>query len=244
MSEKEVKKITLGYILSWIFGILFLLFGMGTIPDHPFIGVLIILLSALVIPYTNGLLREKYNIEISGGVVFVIVIIILILSGFAMPSNQSYAQNQQENNVPVYKGEDSTVKEENLTPVVADKRINPKTEYIQKYLKLEDVEVGEGYGALDIPGYDKKKPTVTGIVRNTGNRTIESLELTVYFLDKNGNRIWEEQYHPIGPNILFGDATPLKPNYVREWGYVINDPPKGWDKRVEVVISDITFEEE
>lgn len=84
MSE-EVKKITLGIILSWIFGVLFLVIGIGVIGTGSSVaGIIIILCSAMVIPYFNKLIAEKLKFKISGGVKFLLVIIIFIAIGFGM----------------------------------------------------------------------------------------------------------------------------------------------------------------
>lgn len=98
--SKEVKKITLGSIFSWIFGILFLLSGVGVIGSGaPIAGIIIILCSAMIIPYFNRLLAEKLNFKISGGVKFLLVIIIFIAMGFGMANTSSEVQkasNQQQ----------------------------------------------------------------------------------------------------------------------------------------------------
>lgn len=81
---KEVKKINLGSVLSWIFGILFLLVGIGGVAGGSYIiGILIILCSAMIIPYFNKMVAEKFHFEISRRIKFVLVIIIFILLGFA-----------------------------------------------------------------------------------------------------------------------------------------------------------------
>lgn len=246
--EKQVKKITAGFIFSWIFGILFLLMGVGTIETgSPIAGIVIILCSAMIIPYFNKLIAEKLNFEISGGVKFLLVIVIFVAMGFSMASttNDIYSNNQvDQTQVDTATGEDSTVQEDNVQPVESKPALNKKTEYIKNSVKLEDVEVGEGYGQFDVAGYDKKKPTVEGKVRNTGSEILERVEITVYFLDSAGTRIGEKEYTPISSYSIMGDDTPLKPNYVRDWGYVVSDAPDGWDKKVEVVVTDITFGEE
>ncbi len=247
----EVKKITAGLILSWIFGILFLIFGMGIIgTGSPLAGIIIILCAAMIIPYFNRLIANKLHLEISGGVKFILVIIILIAMGFAMANTSKFQSNSvDQSKVEPTIGQDSTVSEKNVQSVPSTPTLNKKTEYIKNSLKLENVEVGEGYGQFDIPGYGKKKPTVSGKLRNTGEKSLETVKITVYFLDSTGKRIGEESYYPINTNSIYGEllseSEPLKPNYVRDWGYVVDtDAPSGWSKKVEVVITDIVFSEE
>jgi len=91
---KEVKKITLGFILSWIFGILFLLLGVGTIGQENVVyGILIILFSAMIIPYFNKIVSDKLGFKISGGIKFALVILILIFMGLATSSSNSKSSN-------------------------------------------------------------------------------------------------------------------------------------------------------
>lgn len=244
--DKEVKKITVGFIFSWVFGVLFLLAGAVTIATSPISGIIIVLCSAMIIPYFNKLIAEKLNVEISGGIKFILIIIIFVAIGFSTTNTTKdifYSNQVDQSQVDTVIGEDSKVQEDSIQPVESELALNEKTEYIKKYVKLEDVKVGEGYGEFDIPGYDKKKPTVEGRIRNTGDRILETVEITVYFLDSSGTRIGEKKYYPISVYSILGDKTPLKPNYVREWGYIVEDAPTGWAKKVEVVISDITFEE-
>lgn len=84
-----------------------------------------------------------------------------------------------------------------MQPVESKPTLNKKTEYIKNSVKLENVEVGEDYGQFDVAGYDKKKPTVQGKVRNTGTEILYTVRITVYFLDASGTRIGEKKYTPI-----------------------------------------------
>jgi len=100
--EKEVKKITAGFIFSWIFGVLFLLVGIGTIgTGSPIAGIVIILCSAVIIPYFNKLIAEKLNFKISGGVKFLLAIVIFVAMGFSIASTNDNNQQLEETNVPV-----------------------------------------------------------------------------------------------------------------------------------------------
>lgn len=229
--EKEVKKITIGFIFSWIFGVLFLLAGAGAIATFPILGTIIILCSVMIIPYFNKVIAEKLHFKISGGIKFLLVIIIFVAIGMTDTTKKIYQSNQ-------------IVQEDNVQLIGSKPVLNKKTEYVKNFVKLEKVEIGKGYGQFDMPGYSKKKPTIQGRIKNTGTKILEVVKITVYFLDRTKTRIGEKEYYPINTYSILGDHTPLKPNYVRDWGYVIDDAPSGWAKKVEVVISDITFRKE
>ena len=118
---KEVKKITLGLILSWIFGILFLLAGMGVIAQGSYVlGILIMLCSAMIIPYFNKIVAEKFHFEISGGIKFVLVIVIFVLMGFAMSHN--YNNNASEIGNVIHPSQNLTNPKEGV--VVPQEEIN------------------------------------------------------------------------------------------------------------------------
>jgi len=85
---------------------------------------------------------------------------------------------------------------------------------------------------------------VFGEIKNLGNRSLKEVEITIYFLDKNGKPIFEETYHPVlVTEYSFGDRNkPLKPNYTRKFGYSTDDVPSDWAKKVQAKITDIEFE--
>lgn len=85
---------------------------------------------------------------------------------------------------------------------------------------------------------------VSGIIRNLGNRTLNKVEIIIYFLDKDGMPIFEETYSPVWVSeYSFGTSNkPLKPNYSRRFGYRIDDVPSDWAKKIKAEITDIRFE--
>jgi len=85
---------------------------------------------------------------------------------------------------------------------------------------------------------------VSGIIRNLGNRTLNKVEITIYFLDKDGWPIFEETYSPVWVSeYSFGTSNkPLKPDYSRRFGYSIDDVPSDWAKKIKAKITDIRFE--
>ena len=119
---KEIKKITVGLIFIWIFGILFILAGVGIIAQGSYIsGILIMLCSAMIIPYFNKIVAEKFHFEISGGIKFGLVIVIFVLMGIAM-SHSSNSKNigTNENSILSPKVVETTPKEEIKTYFLGD----------------------------------------------------------------------------------------------------------------------------
>ncbi len=82
--HKEIKKITAGSIFSWVFGVLFIIAGVGVISQGSYIpGILIMLCSAMILPYFNKISAEKFHFQISGGIKFILIIIIFVLIGIS-----------------------------------------------------------------------------------------------------------------------------------------------------------------
>jgi hypothetical protein len=114
------------------------------------------------------------------------------------------------------------------------KNFSEKQAYIDK-VKITKLEVAKAVlGELG----------VFGEIKNLGNRSLEEVEITIYFLDKDGKPIFEETHHPVlVSKYSFGDRNkPLKPNYTRKFGYGTDDVPSDWAKKVRVKITDLEFE--
>jgi uncharacterized protein YcfL len=75
-NTKEETKITLGLIIGWVLGTLAALAGVGTLFTEPVPGILFILLALVLLPPVNKLLKKKFNFSLSGGVKFVLVIVL------------------------------------------------------------------------------------------------------------------------------------------------------------------------
>ena len=131
-------------------------------------------------------------------------------------------------------------KSEKLKPEIN----SAEQEYIKNSLVLKDIKVSEGYGQFDVPGYSEAKKGAFGNIKNTGSKSIGLLEITIYFLDSNGSRIGEKSLGVINTEQIFESTPPLKPNYSKDFGYVIEkDAPSDWAGKIEVEISKIKFAE-
>ncbi len=85
---------------------------------------------------------------------------------------------------------------------------------------------------------------VFGEVKNTGERTLKEVEITIYCLGRDGEAIFEKTYHPVLVSELsFGDASqPLKPGYSRGFGVKLDDAPSEWAKKVSVRVTRVEFQ--
>ncbi len=85
---------------------------------------------------------------------------------------------------------------------------------------------------------------VFGEVKNTGDRTLTKLEITIYCLGSNGKPVFEKTYNPVlVTDLAFGaDNQPLKPGYSRQFGVKMDDAPSDWTKEVDVKVTEVGFQ--
>lgn len=122
---------------------------------------------------------------------------------------------------------------ETKSPVKIESSDKEKTAYFEKIL-VRRVHIGESI--LDETG-------VFGEIKNTGDRTLSKVEITIYCLDRNGKPIFEKTYHPVlVSEWSITDNQPLKPNYSRKFGVKLDDAPSDWARKVKVEVTDVEFE--
>jgi hypothetical protein len=85
---------------------------------------------------------------------------------------------------------------------------------------------------------------VFGEVKNTGDRTLKRLEITIYCLGPDAKPIFEKTYRPVFVTETgFGDSNqPLKPGYSRQFGVKMDDAPSEWSKKVSVKVTSVEFQ--
>ena len=85
-----------------------------------------------------------------------------------------------------------------------------KKSYFAKVV-VQGVEIGKS--VLDETG-------VFGEIKNTGDKTLTQVEITIYCMDENDSPIFEKKYHPVlvSEYSFTRDNEPLKPNYSRKFG--------------------------
>lgn len=118
-----------------------------------------------------------------------------------------------------------------------------KQDYISQNIEVYELEARYMDSMLD-----GRVPGVTFKVRNNGERTLDRVEVTIEFLDAEGNSIAEEIYHPVIAGGYSSDP-PLRPGYIwqNERGrfYSAKAVPSEWQSgRARAIVTDIEFAEE
>jgi hypothetical protein len=99
-----------------------------------------------------------------------------------------------------------------------EKTTNAMNEFSEKMNYIDKVEITE-FVAKRIDTYSKKNiPAVRVSLKNNGKKSLDKVKVVVFFHDKNGNTIFEEDYHPVlVSKYSYGKSNrPLKPGYVNE----------------------------
>jgi hypothetical protein len=106
--------------------------------------------------------------------------------------------------------------------------------YLPKVL-VKGVHVGKS--ALDETG-------VFGEIKNTGDRTLRQVEITIYCLGPQGKPVFEKTYHPVMVSEFSFDESgqPLKPGYSRQFGVKLEDAPSDWSRKVDVKVTHVEFQ--
>lgn len=120
----------------------------------------------------------------------------------------------------------------------------------EKMNYLNKVEITE-FVAQRIDTYSKKGvPAVRIGLKNVGDRSLDKVKVVVYFHDKDGNTIYEKDYHPVlVSKYNYGaDNKPLKAGYVNEMEkgnyYTLNSQLSEWaDGKATAKVIDIEFSE-
>ncbi|MGV8169495.1 MAG: DUF4352 domain-containing protein [Candidatus Nanoarchaeia archaeon] len=101
-TKKEIKKQPGKFVvvISWIFGIIFLINGLSIIfTNSVFLGILIFIGSLIIIPYTCNLISKWVNFEISGKIKWVAVAVIIILLIINSMISDSDKVNKKEDTI-------------------------------------------------------------------------------------------------------------------------------------------------
>jgi hypothetical protein len=71
------RKITLGLIVGWVLGIFLLLPAISMLATQPVTGLALLAASAVLLPPVMGFIQKKGNFHLSGGVKFIVVVVLL-----------------------------------------------------------------------------------------------------------------------------------------------------------------------
>ena len=80
-SSSAPRKITLGWVLGWIFGVFFFVPGVMLLFQQPLPGLAMLLAAIILLPPALHLIQKKWNFHLSGGLKFVLILVFLGIAG-------------------------------------------------------------------------------------------------------------------------------------------------------------------
>lgn len=239
VTTKNTPALALG-IISLIIGTLAILGGW-----IPFIGLVAIPLAIIGLGFAGlGLLISLFKgfkgagmPILGGGICFIGLMVPILMTGsMATAITKTTAEVSSDLENTRVKLDKERKKEE-------EKVNKDKEKYISKNIKIYDVEAKIMNSLIDgnVPGVNFK-------IKNEGQRTLNEVEVTFYFKNKENQIIAEKEYNPVlVTEFTFDpDRKPLKPGYIwqMEKGkfYTAKSVPSEWDEgNVDVKITNISF---
>lgn len=82
------RKITLGLIIGWVLGIFILLPAISMLAKQPATGLALLAASLVLLPPVIGFIQKKGNFHLSGGVKFIVVVVLLGVAVGTMDRSQ------------------------------------------------------------------------------------------------------------------------------------------------------------
>jgi len=125
--SKAHTKITIGLVLSWGLGVLAAISGVTLLFSQLLTGILMLLLAAVLLPPVNKFVADKLHFSISGGLKFVVVIILLGVIGATMSTDST--SNSNTNTVPSAERAGNVEAEDNSVPREYKSALNKAASY-------------------------------------------------------------------------------------------------------------------
>jgi hypothetical protein len=186
--EPERKKNTLTSLIRWIFGLLFLVGGLGSLAGvHIIAGILYLIAAVVSIPPTASVLEEKINFRMSGAVRFLVVFVLIVVAGMTLPHVDSSAAVNNSTKVAVVTPESTPTP----TPVTSP----TPTPTPDNKGKL-DVVTNPSGATVKVDGISQGLSPIKGLSLDSGTHTVDlylsgynAKTLTVDITNANTNTI-------------------------------------------------------
>lgn len=109
----QPKKITAGMVFSWIFGVIYILGGIGIIGTNALAGVIYLLVGLYILPPLNQMLVKATGFKLTGVLVFIVVLISTGIAGALYSSSMPAKSPKSENIVNVSSSNTQSIPDNN-----------------------------------------------------------------------------------------------------------------------------------
>jgi hypothetical protein len=130
-------------------------------------------------------------------------------------------------------------KEDKKEPIQVAKLSNEKKAYMAN-LELKNLTVGKGKKYL----FGSPNPGLFATLTNKGNKTLNEVEITVYFYNGKGAIVSEKKLYPVSVSKYRPgrDNDPLKSQKAKKVGYLVKEfAPTSWAGKVQMRVTGIIF---
>ena len=168
MSEQTTssKKITVGLILSWIFGVLFALTGIVSVFSEPIPGLVMLVMAAVLLPPVTKLVDQKWKFHLSKGMKIAVIIVGFIIFGATVDtsdvSNTQQAETLEEEQIT----DNENVADETTTANQVDEE-HPQAETNEQVTneeKTEPIPTSDEEEKAEIPEETEPAPVASETV--------------------------------------------------------------------------------
>ena len=94
--SKETKIIGTKIVLAWIFSVIFIVGGLTMFTESFLSGLLTLSAGALILPPLSKWVEEKYNLKVTSWLKVIIILILLIIAGGFLPSDNIDNEKEAE----------------------------------------------------------------------------------------------------------------------------------------------------
>lgn len=169
MSEQTTpsKKISVGLILSWIFGVLLALTGIVSIFSEPIPGLVMLIMAAVLLPPVTRLVDKKWKFHLSSGMKIVVIIIGLIIFGATVDTSNVSTTQQAE---PQKEEQQATQNEDVVNEIVTTEPVNEEqpqaetNEPVANEEKTETIPTSDEEEKAEIPEEIEPAPVASETV--------------------------------------------------------------------------------
>lgn len=186
-AQQKSKKISVGLVLSWVFGVLFGLTGIISVFSEPIPGIIMLVMAAVLLPPINKLVDKKWKLHLSGGIKVVTIIIGFFIFSTTVDTSSTVKQQDiqpktQQGQQPAISKTEQPKEEQQITndkPAIQDEQTDkqvdeeqPQTEtQVQKTNEEKTEIIPTSEEKAETPKEDTTPKKIKPIVASFGNGT-------------------------------------------------------------------------
>ncbi len=124
----NVKKRKVGKIISWFFGVIFIIIGFGGLISSDFIaGLSMIFLGCILLPIITDMMKNKFNFKIHLGVKIALFVVVFIIIGITAENDDINSQLKQNVNTAITQSNNNENIGTNVENIITEQALREDT---------------------------------------------------------------------------------------------------------------------